>query len=112
MSQREMMREMNISLGKINYCVSKLAEKGMIKVERFKDSKKKFAYVYKLTPQGIEELARLTFDFLKQKIREHDEIKKEIEILSGELCNFDYNQDKESEVLYLQHLAELTLKNN
>jgi len=110
MSQRQMMKEMNISLGKINYCISKLAEKGMIKVERFKDSNKKHAYAYKLTPHGIEELAKLTLSFLRQKIKEHDEIKQEIKLLSKQLTDFDYSTHEESEILNLQKKVKLFLK--
>ncbi|MDY0133164.1 MAG: MarR family EPS-associated transcriptional regulator [Desulforegulaceae bacterium] len=93
MSQREMMKEMKVSLGKINYCISNLTEKGMIKVERFKSSKRKSAYAYKLTPHGIEELGRLTLSFLKLKIKEHDEIKNEIKKLAEQLGQFDYNSE-------------------
>lgn len=110
MSQRQMMKEMNVSLGKINYCISKLAEKGMIKVERFKDSNKKHAYAYKLTPHGIEELAKLTLSFLRQKIKEHDEIKQEIKLLSKQLTDFDYSTHEESEILNLQKKVKLFLK--
>ncbi|MGE4518372.1 MAG: MarR family EPS-associated transcriptional regulator [Desulfobacteraceae bacterium] len=110
MSQRQMMKEMNVSLGKINYCISKLAEKGMIKVERFKDSNKKHAYAYKLTPHGIEELAKLTLSFLRQKIKEHDEIKQEIKLLSEQLTDFDYSTHDESEILNLQKKVKLFLK--
>lgn len=110
MSQRQMMKEMNVSLGKINYCISKLAEKGMIKVERFKDSNKKHAYAYKLTPHGIEELAKLTLSFLRQKIKEHDEIKQEIKLLSEQLTDFDYSTHEESEILNLQKKVKLFLK--
>jgi EPS-associated MarR family transcriptional regulator len=105
-----MMKEMNVSLGKINYCISKLAEKGMIKVERFKDSNKKHAYAYKLTPHGIEELAKLTLSFLRQKIKEHDEIKQEIKLLSEQLTDFDYSTHEESEILNLQKKVKLFLK--
>lgn len=112
MSQREMMKEMNVSLGKVNYSISKLTEKGMIKVERFKESNKKSAYAYKLTPHGIEELAKLTLRFLKQKIKEHDQIKEEIKTLSEQIGSFEYTPGDKSEISNLQNQAKLTLKNN
>jgi EPS-associated MarR family transcriptional regulator len=110
MSQREMMKEMNVSLGKVNYCISKLAEKGMVKIERFKGSSQKTAYAYRLTPNGIEELAKLTLSFLRQKIKEHDEIKQEIKSLSEQLNDFDYSSYDESEILKLQNQAKLFFK--
>ncbi|NOX33366.1 MAG: MarR family EPS-associated transcriptional regulator, partial [Deltaproteobacteria bacterium] len=63
LSQREMNQKMGLSLGKINYCIAALAQKGMIKVERFKKAKNKLAYTYRLTPKGFEELTRLTLSF-------------------------------------------------
>ena len=59
LTQREMKKQMGVSLGKVNYCISALTIKGMIKVERFKKVKNKSAYMYRLTPKGIEELANL-----------------------------------------------------
>lgn len=112
MSQREMMKEMSVSLGKVNYCISKLVEKGMIKVERFKDSNRKYAYAYRLTPHGIEELAKLTLNFLKLKIKEHDEIKNEIKALSEQIGEFDYSSYDESEILYIQKQVKCSLKKN
>lgn len=89
MTQREMNRQMGISLGKVNYCLTKLSEKGMIKAERFKKSNNKSAYMYRLTPQGFEEITKLTCRFLKQKIKEYDAIKKEIKNLSESLYEID-----------------------
>ncbi|MDA3787994.1 MAG: MarR family EPS-associated transcriptional regulator [Desulfobacula sp.] len=85
LTQREMNQKMGVSLGKINYCLSALIQKGMIKVERFKNSKNKSACIYQLTPLGLEELAALTIIFLKIKIREIDTIKKEIKSLFGQV---------------------------
>jgi EPS-associated MarR family transcriptional regulator len=101
MSQRAMMQEMGISLGKVNYCISKLSEHGLIKIERFKKSENKTAYAYKLTPGGLEELALLTVKFLKQKIREHNQIKQEIKHLSEQIEKFDsdfYDSDEISDI--------------
>ncbi len=85
LTQREMNHKMGISLGKVNFCISALAQKGMIKIERFKKSENKSAYMYRLTPEGLEELADMTIRFLKLKIREYHRIKREIEALSEQI---------------------------
>jgi EPS-associated MarR family transcriptional regulator len=85
LSQRDMNQKMGVSLGKINYCISALTKTGMIKVERFKKAKNKSAYIYRLTPKGIEELANLTVSFLKIKIHEYDQIKEDIKFLSSRI---------------------------
>lgn len=85
LTQREMNQKMGVSLGKINFCISALTKKGMIKVERFKKSENKSAYIYRLTPKGLEELASLTVSFLKIRIAEYDQIKIEIKQLSDEI---------------------------
>ena len=77
-TQRELSQEMGVSLGKINYCMKKLIEKGWIKLTNFKLSSNKLGYVYLLTPRGIEEKARLTFAFLKIKMEEYEILKDEI----------------------------------
>lgn len=82
LTQREMNKKMGVSLGKINYCISALADKGMIRIERFKKHPKKSAYIYRLTPQGFEELTRLTVTFLKIRLAEYEQIKSEIKALS------------------------------
>ena len=89
LTQRGMNRQMGVSLGKINYCLSTLSEKGLIKVERFVKSNNKPAYMYKITPSGFQEITRLTLKFLKLKIEEYDSIKNEIEKLSENLDEID-----------------------
>jgi len=89
LTQREMNRKMGVSLGKINYCISALTKKGMIKVERFKKAENKSAYMYRLTPKGLEEVANLTISFLKIRIAEYDKIKKEIKSLSKQIDKID-----------------------
>ena len=84
MSQRELAGKMNLSLGKVNYCVNALMEKGWLKAQNFKNSKNKLAYLYILTPSGIEGKARLTRDFLQQKMLEYDLLSKEIAQLQTE----------------------------
>ncbi|MFL6601395.1 MAG: MarR family EPS-associated transcriptional regulator [Steroidobacteraceae bacterium] len=84
MSQREAARALGISLGKLNYCVRALIRKGWIKAARFKNSHNKAAYMYLLTPHGIEEKARLTVRFLQIKLREYETLRAEIEQMRAE----------------------------
>lgn len=85
LTQREMKDRMGVSLGKINYCISALTEKGMIRIDRFRKHPNKLAYMYRLTPKGLEELTKLTFSFLKIRLAEYEEIKSEIEALSSQI---------------------------
>jgi len=80
-TQRELSQEMGVSLGKVNYCMKKLTEKGLIKITNFTHNPNKIGYVYLLTPSGVEERARLTFSFLKRKIKEYEVLKEEIDKL-------------------------------
>jgi len=77
-TQRELSQEMGVSLGKINYCMKKLIEKGWVKMSNFNHNPSKVNYIYFLTPKGIEQKARLTLSFLKIKLEEYEIIKKEI----------------------------------
>ena len=85
LTQREMAKRMEISLGKVNYCLSELAKKGFIKIKRFRGSKKKILYFYVLTPRGMEEKARITLSFLRRKVFEYEKIKKQIRDLAREV---------------------------
>ncbi len=78
-SQRELAKELNFSLGKLNYCLKSLKDKGLIKINNFKKNPKKINYIYVLTPKGIAEKTKLTLAFMKRKMREYDELKKEVE---------------------------------
>ena len=69
---------MGFSLGKLNYCVKALKAKGLIKIKDFKKNPKKFNYIYVLTPKGIGAKTKLTLNFMKRKMAEYDELKKEI----------------------------------
>jgi EPS-associated MarR family transcriptional regulator len=89
LTQRGMTKGMGISLGKINYCLTELSKQGLIRVERFKNAKNKTAYMYHLTPNGIEAIGKLTFNFLKKKIREYDDLKEEIKTLNDLLKETD-----------------------
>tara|TARA_B100000886_G_scaffold340037_1_gene307601 strand:- start:12555 stop:12860 length:306 start_codon:yes stop_codon:yes gene_type:complete len=78
-SQRDLAKEMGFSLGKLNYCLKRLNEKGLVKIKNFKKNPNKLNYVYLLTPKGINEKTKLTINFMKRKMKEYDELKKEIE---------------------------------
>ena len=84
LSQRDIARELGISLGKVNYCVNSLVEKGWIKVSNFKNSKNKSAYMYLLTRRGIEQKAAVTARFLQRKLEEHAALTAEIEQIRDE----------------------------
>ncbi|MGB5326264.1 MAG: MarR family EPS-associated transcriptional regulator [Pseudomonadales bacterium] len=80
-SQRELAREMGVSLGKANYCLKSLRDKGWLKVRNFKNSNNKIAYAYVLTPKGVVEKAKLSSSFLQRKASEYEMLKGEIEKL-------------------------------
>ena len=77
-TQRELSKEMGVSLGKVNYCMKKLSEKGWIKLTNFSHNSNKLGYMYLLTPHGIEQKAKLTILFLKIKMKEYETLKDEI----------------------------------
>lgn len=83
-SQRKLSEELGFSLGKLNYCIKELKKKGLIKIQNFKDNKKKLNYFYILTPRGISKKKELTINFMKSKIHEYDELMKEEKITIGE----------------------------
>ena len=85
LSQRDLARELGISLGGVNYCIKALIEKGAVKVENFRASDSKLRYAYILTPDGISEKARMTGRFLQRKMREYDALKAEIDGLRREM---------------------------
>jgi EPS-associated MarR family transcriptional regulator len=84
-TQRELAKELGVSVGKVNYCLKALIDKGWIKANNFKNSNKKLAYFYILTPSGIEQKAKITMNFLKRKMNDYEELKKEIEMLKSEV---------------------------
>tara|TARA_B100001250_G_C19679034_1_gene735003 strand:+ start:458 stop:760 length:303 start_codon:yes stop_codon:yes gene_type:complete len=77
-SQRELAEKLGFSLGKLNYCLKALQDKGLIKIENFKKNPKKINYIYVLTPKGIAEKTKLTINFMKRKMKEYDELKSEL----------------------------------
>jgi len=90
-TQRQLSSNLGVSLGKVNYCIKSLIEKGFIKVNNFRNNKNKIQYSYLLTPKGIEEKAKLTLDFIRIKTQEYDTLKQEIESLKQEAKNMDRN---------------------
>ena len=77
-TQRELAEELGFSLGKLNYCLRALKTKGLIKFKNFEKNPNKLNYIYVLTPRGITEKTKLTLNFMKRKMQEYDELKKEI----------------------------------
>ena len=77
-SQRELASELGFSLGKLNYCLKALQSKGFVKIKNFSKNPNKLNYFYILTPKGIAEKAKLTLDFMQCKMKEYDELKKEL----------------------------------
>jgi EPS-associated MarR family transcriptional regulator len=77
-SQRELAEELGFSLGKLNYILKSLKIKGLIKIRNFEKNRKKLNYIYLLTPKGIAEKTKLTMNFMKRKMQEYDELKKDL----------------------------------
>tara|TARA_B100000941_G_scaffold192594_1_gene139386 strand:- start:2323 stop:2616 length:294 start_codon:yes stop_codon:yes gene_type:complete len=77
-SQRDLAEQLGFSLGKLNYCLKALKAKGLIKMNNFKNNKNKINYIYVLTPKGISEKTKLTINFMKRKMKEYDELRKEL----------------------------------
>jgi len=86
-SQRDLAQAMGVSLGKANYCLKALMEKGLVKFGNFRKNPDKGQYAYLLTPAGLEEKTRITMAFLRRKVAEYEALEKEIEQLRGELAN-------------------------
>jgi len=77
-SQRDLAQQLGFSLGKLNYCLKALRQKGLIKIKNFEKNPDKLNYIYVLTPKGISEKTKLTINFMKRKMKEYDELKKEM----------------------------------
>jgi|TARA_B100001964_G_C14017909_1_gene502448 EPS-associated MarR family transcriptional regulator len=77
-TQRQLAKDLGFSLGKLNYCLKALKNKGLVKIENFKKNPKKINYIYILTPKGISEKTKLTLNFMQRKIEEYDELKEEL----------------------------------
>lgn len=105
-SQRELAKELGVSLGKTNFCLKALIEKGLLKATNFRNSQNKLAYMYLLTPSGVEEKSKITLRFLKTKMHEYELLKQELKVLveetkshAGDDKNIDINfQFKSTEI--------------
>ena len=86
LSQRDLARELGTSLGKVNYCLNALIDKGLVKVRNFRNNRNKLGYAYLLTPRGIESKATITVKFLRRKMDEYEHLKREIEQLKIEVA--------------------------
>ncbi len=97
LSQRELSSRLGISLGKVNYLIKALIQRGLVKVDNFRSTNNKISYLYKLTPSGIEEKARTTFYFLKRKLEEYDRLEREIRELRQEISVLDVQRENRTD---------------
>lgn len=92
-TQRALAKDLGVSLGRMNYCLKALIEKGLVKANNFRNSQNKNAYAYLLTPKGMEEKTKLTLFFLRCKIAEYEGLRKEIEHLEQEVHRIEASQE-------------------
>lgn len=111
-SQRELARRLGISVGKVNYCLQALIEKGWIKARNFKQSKNKLKYAYLITPSGIEEKARLTFSYLKIKLKEHEELVQIIDELKCEVADIQGAKETPDDLDQFEQMEGLQASEN
>ena len=95
-SQRELSQDLGISLGKINFILKALIEKGIVKAKNFKNNNNKKVYAYYLTADGFNEKAKLTLEFFKRKNTEYNKLKKELKDLQQEITLLDRRKSKEN----------------
>jgi len=93
-SQRELSQNLGISLGKINFILKALIQKGVVKAKNFRNNKNKIVYAYYLTPDGFNEKAKLTINFFKRKNMEYNKLKKELQLLKNEITLLDQKKIK------------------
>ena len=77
-SQRDLAQQLGFSLGKLNYCLKALQQKGLVKINNFQKNTNKLNYIYVLTPEGISEKTKLTLNFMKRKFKEYEELEREL----------------------------------
>lgn len=94
LTQRELAEKLGVSVGRLNYCLKALMEKGAVKMQNFSQSKNKFGYIYILTPSGMSEKAAITHRFLQRKTEEYEALKAEIESLRKEASAQDLSPGK------------------
>lgn len=92
-SQRELSNSLNISLGKVNFIIRALIDKGIVKAQNFKNSKNKRAYAYYITKEGIQEKSKLTVKFFQRKMSEYDSLKEELRVLEAEIKKNKKDED-------------------
>ena len=97
MSQRDLAQAMGVSLGKANYCLKALMDKGLVKLERFRANPDKRIYAYLLTAAGLKEMTRITLEFLRHKVAEYEALEREIEQLRGDLQSGRFQTDPQSQ---------------
>ena len=95
MTQRELSSRLGISLGKANFLINALIQRGLVKMENFRTSNNKKVYLYYLTPKGLEEKARTTYLFLTRKVREYERLEEEIRQLREEARENDLPADEQ-----------------
>ena len=88
-TQRRLSKDLDLSLGKVNYCLRSVVEKGFVKIDNFKNNKNKGQYSYLLTPKGIEEKSRMIVEFIKIKTQEYEQLKNEIKNLKTEARKYN-----------------------
>ena len=81
-TQRELASKLGLSLGKLNYCISELKKKGLVKIKNFEKNPNKKRYLYILTPRGVTQKTNLLINFMKRKMKEYDELKKELKVIN------------------------------
>ena len=96
MTQREISARLGISLGKVNFLIKALIAMGLLKATNFKNANNKYAYIYLLTPHGLEEKERITYRFLKRKMKEYEQLEEEIDRLKKEVSETDFSSSTES----------------
>ncbi len=101
LTQRDLARMVGISLGKVNFILKSLIHKGLVKAHNFKNSSNKKAYLYMLTPSGIEEKSKITYRFLKRKLQEYEQLEEQIRLLKEEIAE---PRTKDAEIISGQEL--------
>ena len=96
-SQRDIARELGVSLGRVNFCLQALVEKGLVKANNFRNSTTRQTYLYLLTPKGMQEKAKVTVRFLKVKLDEYETLKREVAQLQREAGKLDSSEQARTE---------------
>lgn len=104
-SQRELAKELGVSLGKANFCLKALIEKGLLKATNFRNSQNKLAYMYLLTPSGVEEKSKITLRFLKSKMQEYELLQQELKVLVEETKS-QFSDNKTTDVNFSVEFSE------